>query len=123
MNEGRERRREERLEHKYPVMFSDDFARGIYEGLMVDVSSGGIAFTCGTGDGCPQDGQELTVKFSLPRFDEPDNCGLMNITRTGRVCRVDTISTLVCRVGIKFDKPLTLKPCEQASIVHSDTAQ
>ena len=116
MDEGRERRTEDRLRHQWPVMFSEDFTKRIDQGLMVDVSSGGIAFTCGTETDYPQPGQELTVQFSLPRSDQLDPSALVSITRTGRVRRVDKVNESIFRVAIQFNKPLTLKPCEQANI-------
>jgi hypothetical protein len=116
MSEGRERRTEERLRHKWPVLFSEDVTRRIDQGLMVDVSSGGIAFTCTTETDYPRPGQELTVQFSLPRFDEAEPSAQVGITRTGRVCRVDDTEGAAHLVAIQFDKPLTLKPYEQANI-------
>jgi hypothetical protein len=97
-------------------MFSEDFTQRVDQGLMVDISSGGIAFDCSTDKFVPQPGQTLTVKFSLPRFDEKDTEAVVSITRSGRVCRIENIGASVCRVAIQFDKPLTLKPCELANI-------
>ena len=116
MSDGPERRTEERLQHKWPVMFSEDFTQRVDQGLMVDISSGGIAFDCNTENYVPQPGQTLTVKFSLPRFDEADTEAMVSITRTGRICRIDNVNASVCRVAIQFDKPLTLKPYELANI-------
>jgi hypothetical protein len=97
-------------------MYSEDFTQRVDQGLMVDISSGGIAFDCSTEKYVPQPGQTLTVKFSLPRFDAMDPEAVVSITRTGRVCRIDNVSSLVCRIAIQFDKPLTLKPYELANI-------
>jgi hypothetical protein len=97
-------------------MFSEDFTQRVDQGLMVDISSGGIAFDCNTEKNVPQTGQTLTVKFSLPRFDDADPEAVVSITRTGRVCRVTNVSESVSRVAIQFDKPLTLKPYELANI-------
>ncbi len=116
MSEGKQRRTEDRLEHKWPVLFSKDFTKSVDQGLMVDVSSGGIAFDCNNRACRPEPGQELTVQFSLPRSDEQDPTAIVSITRTGRICRVEQISESVNRIAIQFDKPLTLKPCELAGI-------
>lgn len=116
MDNGKERRTEERLQYKWPVLFSEDFTMRIDQGLMVDVSSGGIAFTCEIETNYLKTGQKLTVQFSLPRSEETESSTLVSVTRTGRICRIDKISDTVSRIGIQFDKPLTLKPCELAEI-------
>ena len=113
MTDCKHQRAEERLEHKYPVMFSEDFTQDIHQGLMIDISSGGMAFTCSGESACVEKGQQLTVQFSLPR-DEEDGGGLMNLTRTAKVCWVDKDNGPVWKVGVQFDKPLSMKPCEQA---------
>ena len=95
-------------------MFSEDFTQDIHQGLMIDISSGGLAFTCNSKSAGVEEGQKLTVQFSLPR-DEADGESLMNLTRTARVCWVKTNDGPICRVGVQFDKPLSMKPCEQAS--------
>jgi len=112
MIDSRQQRTEERLEHKYPVMFSEDFTQDIYHGLMVDISSGGMAFTCRGENTAVEKGQHLTVQFSLPR-DEEDGGGLMNLKRGGEVCWVDKGDGAIWRIGVQFDKPLSMKPCEQ----------
>ena len=108
---GKQNRTEERLEHKYPVMFSEDFEQDIHHGLMLDISSGGMAFTCRGESACVEKGQQLTVQFSLPR-DEGGG-GLMNLKRMATVCWIDKSEGPVWKVGVQFDKPLTMKPCEQ----------
>jgi len=119
MTDSKHQRAEERLEHKYPVMFSEDFAQDIHQGLMIDISSGGMAFTCRGRSACVEKGQQLTVQFSLPR-DEDDGGGLMNLKRLAKVCWVDKDDGAVWRVGVQFDKPLSMKPCEQAATTQSE---
>jgi hypothetical protein len=116
MSDGSERRTEQRLQHNWPVMYSEDFTRRVDHGMMIDISSGGIAFNCGAGKYVPQPGRTLTVKFCIPRFDDIDPEAVVSITRTGRVCRVNKVNSSVCRVAIQFDEPLTLKPYEMANI-------
>lgn len=116
MDEGRDRRRENRLQYKWPVWFAEDFEKTISQGLMVDVSSGGIAFTCKADDDCPHQGQKLAVRFSIPRFDSQEQPASVGFTRIGRVCRVDEIGSALRRIAVQFDQPLTLKPAELASI-------
>ncbi len=52
MESGMERRREARLQYSWPVWFAEDFDDILTQGQMVDVSSGGAAFTC-YADKCP----------------------------------------------------------------------
>jgi hypothetical protein len=116
MDEKQERRREERLQYQWPVWFADDFEKTISQGLMVDISSGGIAFTCKRDRDYPQTGQRLMIRFSIPRFDQTDRAASVSFTRSGRICRVDMVRPLLYRIAVQFDQPLTLKPAEQASI-------
>ncbi len=120
MSNGKQNRAEERLEHKYPVMFSEDFTQDIHQGLMVDISSGGMAFTCRGESACIEKGQQLTVQFSLPR--DEDGGSVMNLTRTAKVCWMDKGEGSVLRVGVQFDKPLSMKPGEQASAAGSEAS-
>ncbi len=112
MTDGRERRTEERLEHKWPVMFSDDFAQNLYQGLMVDVSSGGMAFTCSPEAARLETGTEISVQFGLPRSSDPAD-GQINLMRTATIRRIDQISPSIYRIGVQFEKPLTLKPHQE----------
>jgi len=116
MDETKNRRREARLQYRWPVWFAEDFKQTLSEGLMVDVSSGGLAFMCNADENCPQVGQKLATRFSIPRSEEDDSSAMTSFTRIGRVLRVDTVNTFLCQVAIQFDEPLSLKPCEQASI-------
>ena len=116
MAETGERRREERLQYQWPVWFAEDFEKTISQGLMVDVSSGGVAFTCKADGDCPQPGQQLAIRFSIPRGGAEDSLASVSFNRTGRVCRVERVSSTLRRVAVQFDEPLSLKPAEQASI-------
>jgi len=53
MDQTEERRREQRLRYQWPVWFAEDFTKTVSQGLMVDVSSGGMAFTCNADQSCP----------------------------------------------------------------------
>ncbi len=116
MSNTKNRRREARLEYQWPVWYAEDFKKNLSEGLMVDVSSGGLAFMCNADENCPQVGQQLATRFSIPRTEEDNSSAMTSFTRTGRVLRVETVNTFLCQVAIQFDEPLSLKPCEQASI-------
>ena len=116
MDDIKNRRREDRLQYRWPVWFAEDFEQTLAEGLMVDISSGGMAFICNTDENCPKVGQKLTARFSIPRPEEDDSSEMSSFTRTGRVLRVDIINKLLRQVAIQFEEPLSLKPCEQAGV-------
>lgn len=116
MDDHNERRQEKRLGYQWPVWFSEDFTETLSQGLMIDVSSGGIGFSCEPGKDCPREGQHLTVRFSIPRFEGDDPTATVSITRTGEVRRVERTAAGVCAVGIEFDTPLGLRPAEVSSL-------
>lgn len=105
MDKTRERRRGERLHYQLPVWFAEDFNETVSQGVMVDISSRGMALSCNANENCPYQGQQLTTRFSIPRFGTRDCSNMKSFTRTGRVCRVDNISSNLCRVAIQFDEP------------------
>ena len=116
METNAKNRYEERLTYNWPVWFSEDLTLGLFPGLMADVSSGGIAFTY-KADQCRLGvGQQLTVRFSLPRFDAEDPGATVGVTRTGQVRWVTPAGGATYKVGIQFDTPLSLKPAEQANL-------
>jgi len=113
MDRNNERRREQRLRYHWPVWFAGDFNDILYQGQMVDVSSGGAAFTCHADESCPCIGQDLTARFSVPRFGAEDSFDMANFTRPGHVCRIDNVNDFVRRVAIQFAEPLPFRPGEQ----------
>ncbi len=114
MENKTERRRENRLRYHWPVWFAEDFHDTLLQGQMVDVSSGGAAFTCHADENCPYPGQQITARFSVPRFG-PDDCfDMASFTRTGNVCRVDSVNGFLQKVAIQFGESLPFKPGEQA---------
>ena len=114
MTENNERRREQRLRYHWPVWFAEDFGGVLGQGQMVDVSSGGAAFTCKADNHCPYPGQHLTTRFSVPNLEEGDEFDMADYTRNGHVCRVDHVSDFLRRVAIQFAEPLPFQPGEQA---------
>ena len=116
MGNTQNRRLEERLRYQWPVLFAEDFRESVSEGVMVDVSSGGMAFICGMDDNSPILGQQLALRFSIPRSDEDDFSAMTSFTRSGRVLRIENVNSSLRRVAVQFDEPLTLKPCELAGI-------
>ncbi len=116
MENNSKKRLEERLCYRWPVLFAEDFAKSLSEGVMVDVSSGGLAFLCRADDNCPVVGQKLDLRFSIPRVVEEDSTAMTSFSRTGKVLRIESINASLRRIAILFDTPLTLKPCEQEGI-------
>ncbi len=111
-----ERRQEERLDYRWPVWFSEDTDHGMTQGLIVDVSSGGVAFHCGRGSRCPQSGQHLTVRFSVPRFESHDPTATVSVTRRGEVRRVEEAAHGQSRIAVEFDCPIPIRPAELVSL-------
>ncbi|MBM4025375.1 MAG: PilZ domain-containing protein [Planctomycetes bacterium] len=111
-----ENRHEPRLAYRWPVWFGEDVTRAVFPGLMEDVSSGGLAFTCQADQGHLRQGQQLTVRFSLPRFDGRDTQATVGITRTGHICWAAPAGPGAWRIGLQFDVPLSLKPAEEAAL-------
>ncbi|MHC4638428.1 MAG: PilZ domain-containing protein, partial [Planctomycetota bacterium] len=98
----------------WPIWFAENFNDILNQGQMVDVSSGGAAFTCHADDRCPYPGQEVTARFSIPRFGADESFDMASFIRTGKVCRVEGINSFVRRVAVEFAEPLPFKPGEQA---------
>lgn len=116
MDQHSERRQEKRLGYRWPVWFSEDFAETMSQGLMVDISSGGIAYECRADDTCPHENQHLTVRFSIPRFEGDDPTATVSVTRTGHVCRLEETGSDTRRIAIQFDTPLPLRPSEVTTL-------
>jgi len=85
MDSSAEQRQEQRLAYRWPIWFGEDLTQAVFLGLMEDVSSGGIAFSCTADHGQFQQGQRLTVRFSIPCFDDSDPLATVGVTRTGQV--------------------------------------
>jgi hypothetical protein len=106
-----ERRAEKRLRYNWPIWFAEDYNDSLIQGQMVDISSGGAAFTC-YADSCPRTGDHITARFSVPRHGTEDEFDLENFMRSGHICRIDEISPFVRRVAVQFGEPLPFKPGE-----------
>ena len=113
MDINTDRRREQRLRYHWPVWFAEDFNDILSQGQMVDVSSGGAAFTCRVDEHCPYVGQHVTARFSVPRYWPGEAFDMENFTRSGRICRVDEVNQFCRRIAIQFAEPLPFKPGEQ----------
>lgn len=108
------RRREQRLRYHWPVWFAENFNDTLSQGQMVDVSSGGAAFTCYVDEKCPYAGQQITTRFSVPRFVHDESFDMASFTMVGTVCRVDNTNKFLRRVAVQFAEPLPFQPGEQA---------
>ncbi|MCX5645321.1 MAG: PilZ domain-containing protein [Phycisphaerae bacterium] len=102
------------MQNKANSSNGEDLTKAVFLGLMEDVSSGGIAFSCTADHGRLQEGQRLTVRFSIPRFDDLDSQATVGVTRTGLVRWLTPVSSGTRRVGLQFEVPLSLKPAEEA---------
>ena len=114
MSESNERRLEHRLRYHWPVWFAEDFNEALLQGQMIDISSTGAAFTCQDDGNYPYLGQEVTARFSVPRFNAEDSFDMASYTRAVRICRVDQVNSFLRRIAVQFVEPLPFKPGEQA---------
>jgi hypothetical protein len=119
MDEPLRSRSEERASYRWPLWFRTLDAQEIHSGLMVDISSGGLAFLC-AGDSCSlQVGEPLSLRFNIPRYGDPDEPGdTVCVARTGRVCSKEPIADLR-RIGVQFDAPLSLAPADELKLIRS----
>ncbi len=113
MNVFKEQRSERRLRYDWPIRFAKGFEQALSQGNMVDICSGGGAFTCRAGRHCPNIGQQITALFSVPRFSRRGSYDMANYARVGRICRVENVDKSVRRIAIQFVEPLFFKPGEQ----------
>ena len=109
-----ERRSEKRLRYQWPVWFAEDFNGILSQGQMVDISSGGAAFTCVANKKSPRKGQLITARFSVPYYGSDENFDVNSFIRTGAVCRIDKLSNGLNRVAVQFLEILPFKPGEQS---------
>ena len=104
MQKIKERRREQRLHIEIPVQFAEPAKKKFSNGLMVDLSSMGLAFICDADEKCPSTNQQLTLKFSIPRYGTSSS-DMQQITRTGSVLRIDDLNDNRHRIAVRFDAP------------------
>jgi len=114
MEKNDEKRTEIRLRYHWPIWFAEDFNETLLQGQMVDISSSGAAFTFQSNDHnlCP--GQEVTTRFSVPRFNPDESFDMASYTRIARIYRVDKVNDFISRVALDFVEPLPFRPGEQA---------
>lgn len=81
---------------------------------MVDISSRAAAFTCYADESCPYLGQQITARFSVPRYGADDSFDMEDFTRAGHVCRIDSVNSFLRRIALQFADPLPFRPGEQS---------
>ena len=108
-----ERRTERRLYYRWPVRFINRSGKQFIQGQAIDVTSSGMAFLCRSRAEGLQLGQHITTDFGVPRFNSSDSFDTVFFSRSGRVCRVDSLKNQVRRIAIRFIEPLFFRPGEQ----------
>ncbi|MCF7956638.1 MAG: PilZ domain-containing protein [Phycisphaerae bacterium] len=108
---GINNRSESRLRYSWPVWFAENFDDMLSQGQMVDISRKGAAFTC-YADKCPQNGQSITARFSVPRHHSSDPFDMENFVKTGHICRIADEGPHVKRIAVQFAEPLPFNPAE-----------
>ena len=109
-----ERRREQRLYYRRPMWYSQSINKTRYKGQMVDVSSGGIGFTCCVAkENSLVNGQQITTRLDVPLFGTDGSYDMVRFDRAGRICRVEKVNSSIHRVSLQFTQPLPFKPAEQ----------
>lgn len=111
MTEAAEQQEEKRLHYNWPVWFAHDFNGVLTQGQMFDIHSQGASFTC-YADKCPAQGEDITTRFSVPRYGEDNSFELENFIRQGHIHHVEEIAPFVRRVCIGFTEALPFKPGE-----------
>lgn len=109
----RERRREPRLKLNGNIWINQEGNDSALQGQLVDISSGGMAFTCYNKKGIPDCGQQITARFSVPFFTAQGDVESRRFTRTAKVCRIGSANSYLKRVAVQFAEPLPFKPAEQ----------
>ncbi len=109
-----DRRREQRLSLRRSIWFGLDKKQRLSQGQMLDIASGGIAFTCYAEDTSSWQGQEITTRFSAPYFGPDDSVQMHKFTRSGHICRVIDVNDCLKRIAVQFAEPLPFKPAEQS---------
>ncbi len=108
-----ERRREDRLRHRSPVLFGDDFKQIFSQGRMLNISSGGLAFSYDSREKRIRPNQKIATRFDAPRFNPDNSFDIVSFDRRGHICRINKLNNLLSCIAVQFAKPLPFKPAEQ----------
>jgi hypothetical protein len=113
MNATHKPREEQSLHYHWPIWFGEDFEGELSQGQMANLSSTAAAFTCYADERCPYPGQQVTARFSVPRYGPDDSFDMVDFIRSGQVCHVDGVNSALRRVVMQFAEPLSFRPGEQ----------
>jgi hypothetical protein len=105
-----EKRREKRLSYRWPVWFAEDLDEMLSQGQMIDISSGGAAFECHNDPMCPYQGQQITARFSVPKYENSKSYEVETFVRNATVCRTEPLNPKQSKIAVKFDEPLDFQP-------------
>jgi len=109
-----ERRKEQRLYYRRPMWYSQSINKTHYKGQMVDISSGGMGFTCCVTEEPPlATRQQITTRLDVPLFGTDGSYDMVRFDRAGQICRVEKVNSSLHRVALQFTQPLPFKPAEQ----------
>jgi len=117
MDKSDKRRKLQRLHFNWPVWFAEDFNDVLFQGQMSDVSTGGMSFTYHKDHKHLWAGQQVTIRFSVPRFGPEDDFRIANFTRTGHISDVGSVNGRVNRAAVQFAQPLPFDPNEPSQSV------
>jgi len=123
MDTTSERRFEERLHYHWPIWFAEDANGDLCQGQMSDISSRGAAFTCYANHYCPYPGEHIAARFSVPRYGQDGSFDMVDFVRTGHVCRVDDVNSMLRRIAVQFAEPLPFHPGEQETGFEIDSVE
>jgi hypothetical protein len=124
----KQKRKEQRLQYSSGIWFSPANGSKTWQGQMLNVSSGGMAFTCYNRRSCPDVGQSITTQFTVPWFTPDGNIQSRKFTRTAKICRVNNENSFLKKIAVQFADPLPFQPAEQnmpndADVTLLDSAQ
>jgi hypothetical protein len=109
-----ERRREQRLYYRRPMWYFESFNKTLYKGQMLDVSSGGMGFSCSViEENTLMTKQQITARLDVPHLNTNGSYEMVRFDRVGRICRIEKVNSPIHRIALQFAQPLPFKPAEQ----------
>mgnify|MGYP000882062399 CR=1 FL=1 len=105
------KRQEKNLRYNWPIWFAEDYNEMLSQGQMIEIYSMGASFTC-YADKCPNHGEKITARFSVPRYGLENSFNMENFICDGSVIKVENLSPFIRRVSISFVEALPFKPGE-----------
>ena len=99
-----DKRKAERSHYDVQVCFGAEPDQTNSKGQMVDISSSGMAFRCPADENCPQTGQHLVTRFSIPNFEREASSEKTDFMRNASVVRVNNIDDNLRLIAVQFEK-------------------